>query len=209
MSAMVLAELVPEKLGGLPAHPLLVHVPVVLIPLAAVGALLALVVPGWRHWMAPLVGVLTLVSLVGVQLAMESGESLEAAGEKGPLVEAHSQLAEQTRPMVFLFCLFAVAAGVIVYLLGRAQRQGGEEAIATGGLATARKAMVPLLALSLVFGAVSTVWVVRTGHAGAKSVWSEGDEKKSGDEGGERGEVRTTGGSDEQQQSTDGDTDGD
>jgi hypothetical protein len=42
---MPLLQLLPDKVYGLPAHPLLVHAAVVLVPLAAV----ALVTTGWRE----------------------------------------------------------------------------------------------------------------------------------------------------------------
>ena len=37
-----------ETIFGLPAHPLLVHIPVVLIPLCAAGAVWIVVWPSWR-----------------------------------------------------------------------------------------------------------------------------------------------------------------
>ena len=38
-----------ETIDGLPAHPLFVHLPVVLIPLAFIGAILVLAVAKWRR----------------------------------------------------------------------------------------------------------------------------------------------------------------
>ena len=49
MATPVVGQFEIDKLFGIPAHPLIVHIPVVLVPLAAVGAVLALVVPRWRH----------------------------------------------------------------------------------------------------------------------------------------------------------------
>ena len=38
-----------DTISGLPAHPLLVHVPVVLLPLAAVGVIVMLIRPAWHR----------------------------------------------------------------------------------------------------------------------------------------------------------------
>jgi hypothetical protein len=179
---MLLAELVPERLFGLPAHPLLVHVPVVLVPLAALGAVAALARGPWRTWLLPLTAGLAAAAIVGVQLAMSSGEGLEEAGESGGLVERHSQLAEQTRPLVLVFCLLAIAAAVVHHRLGR----DSEAPQRSNGLT---RALVPLMAASVLFGGLATTWVIRTGHTGARSVWDEKSEE--GDEGrDERGRDR-------------------
>jgi len=196
----VLAEL--QTLNGLPAHPFIVHLPVVMVPLALVGAILALVRPSWRSWAVPVTAAFATLGFVGVQLAMMSGEGLEElTGEGGEAaIERHSQLAEQARPMVFVFFAVAVAAAVIVYLLDR-----GTEAQA-GRTATLRKLAVPVLALSVLTGALATAWVYRTGHSGAESVWKgEGE----GSDGGERGEVGEHDGDQPPIVSTDHDADGD
>jgi uncharacterized membrane protein len=163
-----LAEVVPEKILGLPAHPLLVHMPVVLVPLAAILALLALVVARWRPWALPVTAILTLVGLVGVQLAMWSGDNLREGGENRPLVSEHSELAQQARPIVFAFFAIAAVAAVTQW---QARRSDGPP--------LARRLLVPLCALSVLAGGFATTWIGRTGHTGAKSVW----EDKGSDEG--------------------------
>lgn len=45
MVAVIIMEL--ENLFGLPAHPLLVHLPVVMVPIAATMALLMTIRPAW------------------------------------------------------------------------------------------------------------------------------------------------------------------
>jgi uncharacterized membrane protein len=65
-----------DQLFDLPAHPLLVHVPVVLVPLALFVSLVALV-PRARRIAAPAAAALALVGGIGVVLATGSGENLE------------------------------------------------------------------------------------------------------------------------------------
>ncbi len=190
----VLAEL--TTFNGLPAHPLIVHLPVMLVPLALIGAIAALARPGWRPWALPLTALGATGSLLGVQLAMMSGEGLEElSGEKEALIERHSQLAEQARPIVFLFFLCAVGAAI-------AYRMAHQEGNARK--AQFAKALVPLMALSVLTGVLSTAWVYRTGHTGAESVWK--DEGKG--EKGEKSEREGTSGGDEAPAPS-GDEDGD
>jgi uncharacterized membrane protein len=168
VSPTSIAEVVPNTLFGLPAHPLIVHAPVVLVPLAAIGALLALVWPRSRSWSLPVTAALALGGLVGVQLAMWSGENLQESAENSALIEQHAQLAAQARPLVLLF---AVIAGLAAWA-GITSARSGRDA--------ARRLLLPLCALSLVSGALATTWIGRTGHTGARSVWSK--ERGGGEE---------------------------
>jgi uncharacterized membrane protein len=202
----ILADL--NTISGIPLHPLVVHIPVVLIPLAFVGAILALFVPKWRGWCLPLTAVFATVSLVGVQLAIQSGEGLEEIlDEESAAIERHSQLAEQARPMVLVFVVFAIAAAVIWWFIRREPAEDGGAGSARA--ATLRKLVVPVCALSVLTGALATVWVYRTGHSGAESVWKDaGREGGDAGEGGEKGEP-TKNGSEHQPSTEAGDHDGD
>lgn len=181
MATPVLGQFEIDKLFGIPAHPLIVHIPVVLVPLAAVGAVLALVVPRWRHWALPVTAALSGIALVGVQLAIGSGESLASKTKETAAIERHSELADQARPFVFVFFLVAVAAS---YLWWRSQRETGadvEDRSRTRPLAV--RALAPVCALSVLSGALATTWVVRTGHSGAESVWKDKEKDQGADNG--------------------------
>lgn len=211
MSGAPVFALELKTISGIPMHPLIVHLPVVLVPLALIGAVLALARPPWRHWSLPVVATLAAGSLVGVQLAIMSGEGLEEiSGEKEALIERHSQLAEQARPLVFLFFLVAVAAAVAFWLVQRGSAEAADET-ARHRASTATRLLVPLCALSVLTGALATAWVYRTGHTGAESVWKGEGEKGEGGERGEGGELKP--GGDESPavpaESGDGDADGD
>ena len=183
---MLLADI--STFDGIAAHPLIVHLPVVLVPLAAFGALVALVRPSWRSWCLPLTAAFAAVGFVGVQLAIMSGEGLEELlDEESAAIERHAQIAEQARPIVLLFVLAAVAAAVLWHRLHQAPAdEGASDAATPARPATLVRLAVPLMALSVLTGALSTVWIFRTGHSGAESVWKE----ESGGEGGEKGEDR-------------------
>ena len=185
-------------IGGLPAHPLVVHLPVVLVPLATIGALIMLIRPSWRRSYELPVAVLAVVAAVATQLALMSGEQLEEDVRRSELIEKHSQIAEQARPFVFVFAALMVAVAVwdIVQrrrvVDDRHQVAGPDEELgqpSSGSIATARRTSsattarsraasvaVVLTALGLVFGVISTVQIYRTGHSGATATWHDDDD---------------------------------
>lgn len=148
-----------DKLFGLPAHPLLVHAPLVFAPVLLLCVVLLVLKPGLRErWGLPLVGFAIVLAGLCI-LAAGSGEKLERRVVETALVEEHTELGEQFRNIaIALAALTAAWIGALRYGAGRAWLQR---------LAT------PLAALVLLGAVTATVWDVRTGHAGAKAVWKE------------------------------------
>lgn len=194
--APVLAEEL-QSVGGVPVHPLLVHLPVVFVPLAFIGAILGLAVKRWRSWLLPLTAVFAGIGLVGVQLAIMSGEGLEELlDEESRAIEHHSQLAEQARPLVFVFFVVTVLVAVAWHLM-RKDEAAGADGDAGGARSGWAKALLPLMVVSILTGALSTAWVYNTGHTGAKSAWGDaGKEKEKGEGGGDQGTSGEQGDSD-------------
>lgn len=162
-----------NNIFGLPAHPLLVHVPIVLIPILALVALAMAVRPAWRGRLALPAAVAGVVTMIFTLLAAGAGEKLE--GRVGPdrLVKAHAELGDQTKVIMIIFALLLIA-------LAASEIRGRTAA------GVARFAL-PLSLLAALGGIASTAWVVRTGHAGAKSVWHDTPavaKAAGGDEGG-------------------------
>jgi len=173
-----------DSLFGLPAHPFLVHIPVVLIPLGALGAVLMLwprlrSVIGW--WVC---GIL-VVAGIATQLAISSGQALEEYVHETDLVREHTRIGENVRPWLLL--MFLALLGVM--LIDRAIRRRGAR---PEGRDLLQIAGIVLSALSIVFAAVSVYWIYRIGHTGSKSVWNSTqvkiDKGQSNPEGGEGGE---------------------
>ncbi|RKT52904.1 DUF2231 domain-containing protein [Saccharothrix australiensis] len=155
---------------GLPAHPLLVHAVVVLLPLAAVAAAALAVVPRWRQRYAwPLLGV-TLLGVGSVLPAQKAGEQLEArlANLDNPLIRQHAELGNDLLP-------FALGFGVVVVALlvaGRlADRERAAAADDTAVPRTWRRISVVVAVLVIAAGAATTVQTVRIGHSGSTAVW--------------------------------------
>ena len=144
------------KLFGLPAHPLLVHVPIVLIPLVGVGAAAMAIWPRLRARIGWVVVGLAGVALVGVQLAMGSGEALEESVPRSQALSTHVHLADGMRPLALL--LFVAVLGLMLAdRFVRSPRRGG---------ILAAVAVVTVLSAGL-----ANVWIVRLGHNGAKATW--------------------------------------
>jgi Predicted membrane protein (DUF2231) len=158
------------SIRGLPAHPLFAHVPVILIPLAGIGAI-AMLWPAVRDRIGWYVVALVFVAGIFTQLTIDAGQSLQEYVRESQLVHEHTRMGENVRPWLLL--MFLALAGVM--LLARRARQaegegGGDRgANPSTGL---RVATVSVAALSIVFSGVATYWIYRIGDSGAKAVWA-------------------------------------
>lgn len=175
-----------KTLFGLPAHPLIVHVPIVLVPLAAVGAVLMLW-PFLRAKIGWATVIIAGIATVFTFLAVGSGEALEGAVERTTaskqLLETHTEMGENLRPWILL--LFLVLLGIMLFDHFRAKGAAGGASKLTPQ--RAKTIGVILSVLSIVFAALSTYWVVKIGHSGAKASW-EKTSKEMQRSGGESGD---------------------
>jgi uncharacterized membrane protein len=96
-------------IGGLPAHPLLVHLPVVLIPLVAVFAIVLVIVPRWRHRFLPVLVIGSGLAFVGALLAASSGEELVDKVKRSATLDNHTELGDAAQWVAFVF--FVVMLG--------------------------------------------------------------------------------------------------
>ena len=182
-----------NNLFGLPAHPLLVHAPIVLVPLCFIAAIFMAIKPEWRRRYGIPTAVLAAVAAVSVQLAIGSGEELEHRVRESNLVEQHSQIAETARPFVFLFALGLIGIAVWDFLQRRkaaaATTDGAEiDTAAAEKSAKASKLVSVAMVVTVLLGGVATYEIVQTGHSGAKATWHDTPAKKAGGEGEEREE---------------------
>jgi hypothetical protein len=188
--AAILLPLEPSKTFGLPAHPLLVHVPVVLVPLLAVAVVVLAVRPSWRLRYGLAAVVSAVVTMVGTILAAGAGEALRAQrssrtggpagvpeqqgtgaaaarpggnGGEGRQLAQHADLGAMLRLLVILFAL-ALIVLVIVDRYGI--HTGGR-----GGVLTSRPVGIALTVVVVVLAVLSLIWVIRTGHVGAQMTW--------------------------------------
>lgn len=169
--------------SGLPAHPLFLHVPVILIPLVGVAALALAARPAWWTRHGVWVTLVAVVALGALNLTMGAGKALKSdlgipiagfvgASGQGSLIDRHEHAADLLRIFMILFtavlivslALFREHRGAPVTQIGFVDALVERLRAAPAVLALARVAMAVLAVLCLYF-------VFHTGDLGAKAVW--------------------------------------
>lgn len=187
-----------DTVFGVPAHPLVVHAVVVLLPLAAIGGIAVALVPALRRRYGALVLLLTVAAAATVPVATRSGETLFArqSARFGPadvaeagLMQEHRDLAEGLLPWVLLL-LAGVALVVVPPLLVRGRRPepvpvgAGHPAAASGPALSTPGWTKPVALLgavvTMVGAALTLVLVVRIGHLGSEAAWERLDRPAAG-----------------------------
>ncbi|MEA2521361.1 MAG: hypothetical protein QOI81_1007, partial [Actinomycetota bacterium] len=102
----------PSSLFGLPTHILLLHIVIVLLPIAGIATLFVVLSARFRHRWGLLVVVCTFVTTLFVPLTTQSGESLAARLPSVPAITRHAHLGQQLLVWAAAFgvCLAGVVA---------------------------------------------------------------------------------------------------
>jgi hypothetical protein len=199
---VVAGALLPIKISnafGLPAHPLLLHVPVVLVPMLSVVSVALAVRPAWRLRFGLSAGVLAIVAMAGTILTAGAGEALKKQQASRPRgggmpgqgsmprqssmprqgsgnqdesaqLSHHANLGSELRILVILLAV----ALVILVILERYR------AIASTGFLSRPLPATAVAAVAAVVAVVSLIWVIRTGDAGAQMTWGHEGARPSG-----------------------------
>lgn len=173
-----------DELFGLPAHPLVVHAPVVLLPLAVVGVVFMMVRPSWYHRFRWPVLLITAVGTFGAVIAASSGEELEERVEEGATaaarqaIEEHAEAGEAARLLAILFLVAVVAYVVVPWFLERRARRAatvdaGTADVAAPGRSSPRWLTPALMVFVAVTAVGSLLTIIDAGHSGADSVWGD------------------------------------
>ncbi|MEX1078851.1 MAG: DUF2231 domain-containing protein [Homoserinimonas sp.] len=148
------------RFGDLPLHPLVVHLTVVLIPVAALTLVLAAVWPAARRRLGLLPPLLSLLALILVPITTAAGSWLAERVGRTPLVDRHEDLGNSMLPWVVAMFVAAVAVwSWYRYFTG----------------ATPRIRLVVSVALAvaaIVIAGGSVVKIVQIGESGAAAVWT-------------------------------------
>jgi uncharacterized membrane protein len=160
-----------DELFGLPAHPLLVHAAVVLVPLAAIGVVLIAFWPAARARLGVAVVVIAAVGTLFAYLAMESGGYLEEQVKETEQVEDHAKLGDSG-----LAAAAAVLLGAIAVTGFGAYEKRRSAPVDDDGSAQDHKMVylrtgVGVVAVVLV--SLGTLQIARIGHSGAKATWDD------------------------------------
>ena len=148
-----------ETINGLPAHPLFVHAPVVLMPLTLIAMMVLAARPQLRRRSGLALAAAALVVLLSTQLSIMSGDAFDEALDGAVNVDDHADLAQTTRNFLVVFVLAATGFAVL-------DRKNSEGAPRWYGPTS-----TGLVAVAAVSSLLATVWMVRTGDEGARLVW--------------------------------------
>ncbi|TCC21559.1 DUF2231 domain-containing protein [Kribbella sindirgiensis] len=156
-----------QTVNGLPAHVLLVHAVVVLLPLSA--AILALTAswPAARRRLAGPNAILAALVVALVPITTSAGEWLEHRVAPNPLIRRHAELGDTA-------IYVAVGVAALAVVVWWRQRES------TAGTATKRTFLAPasnavtvvVTVAAVVVSAVAVYDVVRIGDSGAKASWN-------------------------------------
>jgi cytochrome b involved in lipid metabolism len=144
--------LIPEVVFGIPAHPLLVHAVVVLLPLSAIGMIAMVLIPPFRGNVQKYFVAGTLVVATGsAYLAKESGQTLNMTTG---VSEYHQEWGSRT----FYAALVLVVLSAIWFWLDTKPK-------------SVYKLITGVLVVLVSLAAITAT--VLAGHSGAQSVWEE------------------------------------
>ncbi|HVE74655.1 MAG TPA: hypothetical protein VNA30_06140 [Mycobacteriales bacterium] len=158
-----------ELINGIPAHVLLVHLVVVLVPTAAALLVGQAWVPRLRRWAGPLGPLLCLGALVMVPLTTSSGNWLQDNLPPAPLIEEHADLGDNLLPWVIGLLVMSVLVQLVHRQTNRVDVEQGAMEPAKRHRPAPMAILVAVLATAVAAGASYEVF--RIGESGARAVW--------------------------------------
>jgi uncharacterized membrane protein len=162
-----------DEIFGLPAHPLIVHVPVVFVPLTALLAVGYGLVPPLRRTLGWLLALTAVIAGVSSAVAVKAGEEFQKRLNGGPPgVAQHSDYGETVRNLALLAALVAVGLVVLDLMRRRRKARAATSGGPSGGAALLGIVSVILTVALLGLAGGATWAVVRAGHTGAEMVYS-------------------------------------
>jgi hypothetical protein len=157
--------------SGLPAHPLFVHVPVILIPATILAAIVCTVKPEWLARYGIALAVVSIAAMSSVFLTMQAGAALRAQlnlqGSAANLISQHSHAAHI---LAIVYVVFTAA--LIVTFAARRISDGMPTGLGiVDGLLTPKPVFTALRVLLVLLSIGAGYMCFRTGDLGAKAVW--------------------------------------
>ena len=157
--------------SGLPAHPLFVHVPVVLIPTTVVAAVVFVFRRDWLARYGIALAVVSIVAMSSIFLTMQAGAALRGAlnlqGQAATLISEHSHAAHI---LAYVYVLFTAT---LIVTFASLRISGG---MPTGlgivdRLLSPKPVLTGLCAVLVLLSIGAGYMCFRTGDLGAKAVW--------------------------------------
>jgi len=158
-----------NSLFGIPAHPLIVHAAVVLVPLVAIGTIVMALWDRARGVFGWAVAGLSIAAFGSVGLAQKSGEALADHVEPTALVRRHTEMGEAILPWAFAIMAVACSVMALHWYVTRLAKAGGPAPT------WFRPTSIALAVLAVVFALGGVVVTYQVGHSGAKATWNRVD----------------------------------
>lgn len=157
-----------DTVNGLPAHILLVHAIVVLLPLAALLLVLTAFWPAARARLAGPNAILSVLVVLLVPLTTSAGEWLEGRVPQSDLLHKHTELGDGA-------IFYALPIAVLALVVWWRQRESRAESGRRTWLAPLSAPVTTVVAvLALVVGAAGVFGIYRIGDSGSKAAWTGG-----------------------------------
>jgi hypothetical protein len=158
VAAVVSLALWPVRIDtafGLPAHPLIIHVPVIFVPVLGLATLAVAFNAGWLDRYGLLVAAFGVLTTASTLLAAGAGEVFRERQErKMPELRTDPTMHDHADAGITLRLSMILLAAALVALPFTRRRPR-----------VALRVIAALLALNAIW------WVIRTGHLGAKLAW--------------------------------------
>src|ERR1700722_20203921 len=157
--------------GGLPAHPLFVHVPVILVPATVVAAVVFALRPAWLSRYGIALAVVSIIAMGSLFLTLQAGAALRGElhlqGRAATLISEHSQAAH-----ILAIVYVAFTATLIVTFAAQRISSGRLTGLGPVDRPLSSRAIFTALRVLLVLVSIGAGYMTfRTGDLGAKAVW--------------------------------------
>lgn len=146
-----------DLISGLPIHPLINHAVAVLVPLAAIGAILVIFISKLRPAYSPLVLGVLLLAAISAFIATQSGEALS---ERVGLPNSHATQGERLSYVV-------LALAVLFTIWFALEKSNQIRQSLASVLKSVIKVVISITAIS------SFVLTILVGHSGAEATWKD------------------------------------
>jgi hypothetical protein len=157
--------------SNLPAHPLFVHVPVVLIPVTILVAIVFAVRVDWLRRYGIALSVVSIVAMSSIFLAMQAGAALRGAlGLQGPAAKLISEHSQAAHILAIVYVLFT-ATLIVTFAAGRISTGMPTGMELLDRPLSSRALFAGLRGVLVVLALVAGYMTFRTGDLGAKAVW--------------------------------------
>ena len=153
------------SINGLPLHILIVHVVVIVVPIAAIVVLVAAVWPRARRWLGLVTPILGIVAALVVPLATQAGAWLEDRLRSAPLIEKHAALGETLWPWTLALAILSV----VVYVWYRVVDRRPTDAPPSRSVR--RLVAIVLAVAAAVVVPTGITLTVLIGESGSRAVW--------------------------------------